>query len=103
VLSVSSFLVVPQIVAGSDLIALVPARIADGSNRALQILRPPVDVEGFSLSLIWHERTHAHAAHRWIRDALAEWAKSAPPLSCAPSGRRRTASAAGDAEGRRTG
>jgi DNA-binding transcriptional LysR family regulator len=64
VLSVSSFLVVPQIVAGSDLIALVPARIADASDRALQILKPPVDVEGFSLALVWHERTHDHAAHR---------------------------------------
>lgn len=97
VLSVSSFLVVPQIVAGSDLVALVPARIAHGSDRALQILKPPIDVEGFSLSLIWHERSHDHAAHRWIRDALAEWAKSAPPSDGARPGRatsgtRRTAS-----------
>jgi DNA-binding transcriptional LysR family regulator len=36
-----------------------------------------VAVEGFSLALVWHERTHDHAAHRWIRDALAEWAKPA--------------------------
>jgi DNA-binding transcriptional LysR family regulator len=76
VLSVSSFLVVPMIVAGSDLIALVPSRVASGSDRALQILRPPIDVEGFSLALVWHERTHDHAAHRWIRDALGDWAKS---------------------------
>ena len=81
VLSVSSFLVVPKIVAGSDLIAIVPARIAHDSDRAVQILRPPVDVEGFSLSLVWHERTHDHAAHRWIRDALAEWAKVVPAVA----------------------
>jgi DNA-binding transcriptional LysR family regulator len=79
VLSVSSFLVVPQIVAASDLIALVPSRVASGSNCALQILKPPVAVEGFPLALVWHERTHDHAAHRWIRDALVERAKFAPP------------------------
>jgi DNA-binding transcriptional LysR family regulator len=72
VLSVSSFLVVPQIVARSDLVALVPSRLASGRDRALQILTPPVAVEGFSLALVWHERTHDHAAHRWIRDALTE-------------------------------
>jgi DNA-binding transcriptional LysR family regulator len=88
VLSVSSFLVVPKIVADSDLIALVPARVANGSGDAVQILKPPVDVEGFSLALIWHERTHGHAAHRWMRDALAEWAKegTTPPVF---AGRRR--------------
>jgi hypothetical protein len=66
VLSVSSFLVV----AGSDLVALVPSRVANGGDEALQVLKPPVVVEGFALSLIWHERTHDHAAHRWIRDSL---------------------------------
>jgi DNA-binding transcriptional LysR family regulator len=79
VLSVSSFLVVPQIVAASDLIALVPSRVASDSDRGLQILKPPVAVEGFPLALVWHERTHDHAAHRWIRDALVERAKCGPP------------------------
>lgn len=75
VLSVSSFLVVPEIVARSDLIALLPERIARGSGRPLQVLKPPIAVEGFSESMVWHERTHQHAGHRWIRDALADWAK----------------------------
>jgi DNA-binding transcriptional LysR family regulator len=78
VLSVSSFLVVPRIVAGSDLIALLPSRLAADVDPALQVFKPPVDVEGFSLSMVWHERTHDHAAHRWIRDALAEMPSSAP-------------------------
>jgi len=37
------------------------------------VVKPPIAVEGFSLSMIWHERTHQHAGHRWIRDALADW------------------------------
>jgi DNA-binding transcriptional LysR family regulator len=73
VLSVSSFLVVPDIVARSDLIALLPERISRGPGRSLQVLKPPIAVEGFSESMIWHERTHQHAGHRWIRDALADW------------------------------
>jgi DNA-binding transcriptional LysR family regulator len=73
VLSVSSFLVVPDIVARSDLIALLPERIARGPGRPLQLLKPPIQVEGFSEAMIWHERTHQHAGHRWIRDALADW------------------------------
>ena len=24
-------------------------------------------VEGFQISLLWHERTHAHAGHRCVR------------------------------------
>ena len=74
VLSVSSFLVVPAIVARSDLVALLPERIARGPGRSLQVLKPPIAVEGFSQSMIWHERTHQHTGHRWIRDALADWA-----------------------------
>jgi DNA-binding transcriptional LysR family regulator len=89
VLSVSSFLVVPQIVAASDLVALVPSRVANGGDGAVQILRSPMDVEGFSLALIWHERTHDHAAHRWMRDALAECAKAAPTAGRGtPAGQR---------------
>jgi DNA-binding transcriptional LysR family regulator len=73
VLSVSSFLVAREIVACSDLAALLPERIARGPGRSLQVVKPPIAVEGFSLSMIWHERTHQHAGHRWIRDALADW------------------------------
>jgi DNA-binding transcriptional LysR family regulator len=73
VLSVSSFLVVPQIVSRSNLAALIPQRIANDFGRMLEVHKAPIEVEEFSLSLIWHERTHAHAAHRWIRDALIAW------------------------------
>lgn len=76
VLSVSSFLVVPEIVARSDLIALLPERIARSRGRSLQVLRPPIAVEGFSESMIWHERTHQHPGHRWIRDTLVDWLQS---------------------------
>ena len=77
VLSVSAFLVVPEIIAHSDLIALLPERIARGRGRSLQVLKPPIAVEGFSQSMICHERAHQHAGHRWIRDTLADWCQPA--------------------------
>lgn len=70
VLSVGSFLVVPEIILRSDLVALVPERIVRDRAEQLHILEPPIAVEGFSMSLVWHERTHQHPGHRWVRDAL---------------------------------
>jgi DNA-binding transcriptional LysR family regulator len=34
------------------------------------MLAPPRELElaGFRMSLLWHERTHHDAAHRWLRD-----------------------------------
>ncbi len=68
-LSVTSFLVLPEILRQSDLIAVVPSRLvahADGLAR----IAPPLDIPGFTKSMAWHERTHHDAAHRWVREAL---------------------------------
>ncbi|MGE0627267.1 MAG: LysR family transcriptional regulator [Hyphomicrobiaceae bacterium] len=72
VLSVSNLLVVADIVARSDLIAIVPGgMVLDRADR-LQILEPPFDIPKFSLAIVWHQRNHTHAGHRWVRDALVE-------------------------------
>jgi len=71
VLSVASFLIAADIVAHSDLIAILPMSIVADRTDRLQILEPPIKVEGFPMALVWHERTHSHAGHRWLRDALA--------------------------------
>lgn len=72
VLSVSSFLVAADIVARSDLIAIVPQGIVWDRADRLQILEPPFEIPGFSIAIVWHQRNHAHAGHRWVRDALIE-------------------------------
>ena len=72
VMSVSSFLVVADIVARSDLIAIVPQSIVYDRADRLQIMQPPVDVPGFSTVIVWHQRNHTHAGHRWVRNALIE-------------------------------
>ena len=68
--SAASFLFVPELVARSDLIATVPERLVRERAERLQVLKPPLPIEGFAIGLVWHERTHRHPAHRWVRERV---------------------------------
>ncbi len=70
VLSASSFLFVPDLVARSDLVALVPERLVKGRAAGLQLVEPPFQVQGFEMAMVWHERNHGHAAQRWLRQTV---------------------------------
>jgi len=72
VMSAASFLLVPEIVAASDLVALVPRRLLRASSDRLAVVEIPWLAEQFNVSLIWHERSHTHAGHSWIRDLIVE-------------------------------
>nr|WP_235811262.1 LysR substrate-binding domain-containing protein [Pseudomonas syringae group genomosp. 3] len=67
--SVTSFLVVPEMLLASDLMAVVPRRLAAG-NAGLALLEPPVEIPGFRKTLAWHERTHRDEGHRWVRSLM---------------------------------
>jgi DNA-binding transcriptional LysR family regulator len=69
-LSIASFLMAPEIVARSDMVALVPRRLVQDRADRLLILEPPLAVPGFTISLVWHDRTTAHPAQRWLREKL---------------------------------
>lgn len=59
----------PELVARTDLIATVPERLV--GERAKRLQAPePLPVEGFAIGLMWHERTHHHPAHRWVRERV---------------------------------
>ncbi|MEO0035090.1 MAG: hypothetical protein RLZZ501_1113 [Pseudomonadota bacterium] len=75
-LSAPGFLVVPEIVAASDLVALVPERIARLQAARLALFEPPVPVPGFTIAMVWHERGDAHPALRWLRHRLRILAES---------------------------
>lgn len=70
VLSVPHFLYVAAVLAGSDLVAMLPERLVR-DNAALQVVEAPVDVPGYEMSMLWHERSHRDPAHRWLRDFIA--------------------------------
>lgn len=71
-LSVPGFLVVPEIIARSDMIALVPARVAEGRMGRVRLLTPPLTVPGFDMAMVWHERTTTHPLHRWLRQRMSD-------------------------------
>ncbi|WP_375055224.1 LysR family transcriptional regulator [Zobellella sp. DQSA1] len=71
VLSVPSFLFVPDIVSRSHFVALVPRRLVLGATEQLKLITPPLPVEQFSVGMVWHERNHGHAAHRWLREMVS--------------------------------
>jgi len=70
VLSVPHFLFVASVLASTDLVAMVPSRLVRG-NDTLQVVEPPVDVPGFEMSMLWHERVHRDPAHQWLRGCMA--------------------------------
>jgi DNA-binding transcriptional LysR family regulator len=70
-LSVPCFLVLPEILRTSDLIAVAPSRLIAGSP-GLVAMTPPVDIAGFTKIVTWHDRTHNDPAHAWVRAVLLE-------------------------------
>ncbi len=78
--AVPHFLVAPLVLAATDLIATIPRRVALAFEPSLGLaLRPPpVEVPGFSVHALWHERTAADPAQRWLRDQLVAVAGPRP-------------------------
>lgn len=70
-LSVSSFLVLPEVLAISNMIAVVPERMADNRS-GMFVCDAPVEIPGFTKSMAWHERSHRHPAQRWLRELLLQ-------------------------------
>ncbi|NHZ41707.1 LysR family transcriptional regulator [Massilia aquatica] len=68
-LSVKSFLLLPDILRASDLVAVAPRRLVEDLD-GLVLLAPPLDIPGFTKVLAWHERTHRDPGHRWLRELL---------------------------------
>ncbi|MGQ0656197.1 MAG: LysR family transcriptional regulator [Betaproteobacteria bacterium] len=73
-LRVPHFVVVPLIVAGTDLIVSLPARVAEAWARLVKIkVHPlPIPLPSFDVSLYWHARVENDAANRWLRNAMLE-------------------------------
>lgn len=70
VLSVPHFLFLVSAVAHSDLVALVPSRLVTRMP-GLRVVEPPLDVPGYDMMMVWHERVQKDPAHAWLRDRFA--------------------------------
>ncbi|AXE35113.1 LysR family transcriptional regulator [Chromobacterium phragmitis] len=71
-LSAASFLLVPEIVAQTDYVALMPQRLVSAIRVPLAVAACPFAVPGFGVSMVWHPRNHSHPGQRWLRQLFAE-------------------------------
>lgn len=65
---------VGNLLANTDLIATVPAQIAQTLVKIAQVKMrvPPYEFPRFSIKQHWHERYHHDPANRWLRSTVAE-------------------------------
>ena len=71
------FASLPFLVAGTNLIATVPERLAQQFARQLrlQVLPAPLALPPFRLTLLWHQRHHSDPAHQWLRQTFLQTAE----------------------------
>jgi DNA-binding transcriptional LysR family regulator len=91
--AVPHFLAAPHIIASSDLLLTVPERVAQvvAGPLNLAVLAPPQELEltGFTMSILWHERTHEDPARRWLRDLIVAEASERSRAATAVAARLR--------------
>lgn len=71
-LSVPHFLLVPEILVRSDMVAVLPARLARGYHERFRLVDVPLELPPFTIVEIWHERTHRDPGLAWLRQSLAD-------------------------------
>ena len=73
-LTVPQFMVLPLVIANSDLLVIMPSRLAKAFAQlvSIKILRPPVVLKPYDIKIYWHERFHQDPTNRWFRRALMQ-------------------------------
>lgn len=67
VASLPNFLLALRLIAESDLVGVLPSRVARGFTASIDVFDLPLEVDGFDLQLIWHPRRQNDPAHIWFR------------------------------------
>ncbi|HYG87676.1 MAG TPA: LysR family transcriptional regulator [Azospirillum sp.] len=72
-LRIPNFLAAPLIVAETDLIITLPRRLAHrlAGMADVEVLEPPLPLDSFAITQLWHERRHDDPEHAWLRAAVA--------------------------------
>jgi len=71
VVSITSFLVLLDILRTTDLLAVVPAKLLN-EVEGIRLIEPPLAIPGFDQVAAWHDRTHRDPGHQWARSLLFE-------------------------------
>jgi DNA-binding transcriptional LysR family regulator len=72
VLTVNQFFTAGQVVAGSDLLTVLPERFlqATGGMHSLLVRELPMTLEPVHVEMLWHLRDDASPEHQWLRDRV---------------------------------
>lgn len=70
---VSHFLLVPTLVAKTDMVAAVNARVATvfGESLGLRLFAPPIPLPKGRIGQVWHEQMAHDPGHQWFREVIA--------------------------------
>lgn len=79
VLTVNQFFTAGRVVAGSDLLTVLPRHFIDVTGRADELVQRelPFDVPPVHVDALWHRRQGQRSDHAWLRLALAAAARKA--------------------------
>lgn len=68
----------------TDLVATVPERHTAGLRKGMHAFVLPLDVPGFSLSMLWHPRMDGDLSHRWLRGQIRTVCSEKRPFGSEP-------------------
>lgn len=91
--SMTSFLVVPEMIAVTDYCATLPLAICQrvASDPRFKIVAPPVDLGSFPVEMAWHVRHRTDPAHAWLRASISAVAAEVAPRPIASKKRAKSA------------
>ena len=71
-LTVPQFMVLPLVIANSDILVIMPSRLAEAFSQlvSIKVMRPPISLRPYDIRLYWHERFDRDPASRWLRKAF---------------------------------
>jgi DNA-binding transcriptional LysR family regulator len=70
VMSVPHFLFIPALLAKSDMVAMLPSRMLGELLGELRTCAAPLEMPGYDMVMVWHERSHLDPAHSWLREQV---------------------------------
>ena len=78
--TVPSFLGLGQVIANSELIAIVPLRLASifVAEGRVKVVSPPLKLPPYTVNQFWHDRFHREPGNIWLRSVAYEVATALP-------------------------
>jgi DNA-binding transcriptional LysR family regulator len=72
--TVPQFMVLPLVIASSDLLVIMPSRLAKAFSQlvAIKVFEPPVPLKPYDIKVYWHERFDRDFSSRWLRSTLVK-------------------------------